>query len=134
MKDTTPMTISYLNSTRLLILHRNTSPLMIMLSSMTMQQLTPNATTHTKCPDGSLSARNMLKCTSKLDKNWLVEINEKNPDGKLVYTSDGKIQKKRVQMEGAKFADGSPQSLYFEDDHPLSLQRHDCHSSGMQIT
>ena len=23
-------------------------------------------------------------------------------------------------MEGAKFADGSPQSLYFEDDHPLS--------------
>ena len=55
-----------------------------------------NATTHTKCPDGSLSARNMPKCTSKPDKNWLVEINEKKPDGKLVYTSDGKIQKKRV--------------------------------------
>ena len=79
-----------------------------------------NATTHTKCPDGSLSARNMPKHTSKPDKNWLVEINEKKPDGKLVYTSDGKIQKKRVRMEGAKFADGSPQSLYFEDDHPLS--------------
>ena len=71
----------------------------------------------TKCPDGSLSARNMPKPTSKPDKNWLVEVNKKTPDGKLVYTSDGKIQKKHVQMEGAKFADGSLQSLYSEDDH-----------------
>ena len=35
-----------------------------------------------------------------------------------MYTSDGKIQKKHVQIEGAKFADGPLQSLHSEDDHP----------------
>ena len=38
-----------------------------------------NASTHLKRPEGSLSARNMPKYESKLEKNWLIEVNVRDP-------------------------------------------------------
>jgi hypothetical protein len=72
-----------------------------------------NATTHLKRADGALSARKMPKSTSKPETNWMVEVNALDANGKPIYTPDGKILKTKIQMHGAKFVDGTPQSLYF---------------------
>jgi hypothetical protein len=76
-----------------------------------------NATTHLKRPDGALSARKMPKFTSKLESNWLVEVNAVDANRKVIYTPDGKILKTKIQMQDATFADGTKQSLYFPAGH-----------------
>ncbi|KAF7317931.1 hypothetical protein MKEN_00881200 [Mycena kentingensis (nom. inval.)] len=77
-----------------------------------------NVTTHLKCPEGSLSATKMTKGPSA---KFLVEVNDRNPDGSQIYTRDGKFQKKKIPMTGAVF-NGQPQKLYFSDPHPLAGQ------------
>ena len=52
----------------------------------------------------------------KENKNWGVEVNVVGEDGKLVYGADGKVLKKKVRMGDGRFANGSPQSLYFADN------------------
>ena len=61
-----------------------------------------NVTTHTKQANRELSACSMLKSTWE----WGVEVNLQGPDGKLL--------KHKIKMEDTTFADGSPQSLYFQ--------------------
>ena len=73
-----------------------------------------NATTHTKRPEGSLSARHMPKKTSSPEKNWGVEVTDRDANGKPIYRSDDKPLKKKINMQDGRFADGSPQPLYFE--------------------
>lgn len=65
-----------------------------------------NATTHMKCHDNALSALKMVVNPPRADKpNWLCTIKEK--DGKQC----------QVQMDDGNFRDGTPQALYFPDDH-----------------
>ena len=80
-----------------------------------------NATTHTKQPDGSLSARYMPKKTSSAGKNWGVEITACNTNGKPIYRSNGKTLKKKINMQYGLFADRSPQPLYFESGPHVGL-------------
>jgi len=80
-----------------------------------------NATTHLKQADDALSAQKMPRNVPKDNKNWGVEVNVTGENGKPVYGADGKVLKKTVKMGDGRFADGSPQSLYFPDDdekHP----------------
>ena len=55
--------------------------------------------------------------TSKLDGNWLVDINAVDRNGKQIYTPDGKLLKTKVQMEDTTLADGTKQPLYFPPGH-----------------
>jgi hypothetical protein len=59
----------------------------------------------------------MPKSASKPGANWMVEVNALDTNGKPIYTPDGKILKMKIQMHGTKFADGTPQSLYFPAGH-----------------
>jgi hypothetical protein len=59
----------------------------------------------------------MPKLTSKSGTNWMVEVNALDTNGKPIYTPDGKILKTKIQMHGTKFADGTPQSLYYLAGH-----------------
>ncbi|KZP15579.1 hypothetical protein FIBSPDRAFT_750052 [Athelia psychrophila] len=78
-----------------------------------------NATTHQKRADGALSARRMPKNPSKsLDTNWLVRVKVLDAKGHIIVNPDGTPVTKKVQMEDTQFADGSPQTLYFEPGHP----------------
>ncbi|THH27698.1 hypothetical protein EUX98_g6488 [Antrodiella citrinella] len=88
-----------------------------------------NAPTHMKRPDDSLLARNMPKGPSDTSKktktgyrqNFGVDRTLRRTDGTVVYAEkDGKILKERVNMVGAQFTDGSPQSLYFPSDYPVT--------------
>ncbi|KAF7319999.1 hypothetical protein MKEN_00783800 [Mycena kentingensis (nom. inval.)] len=93
-----------------------------------------NATTHKKRPDGALGARAMPKFPSgsrgKGDANFLVEVNRRDPDGKLMYdTTTRSLLKEKIPMTGACFADGTPQDLYFPADHPA----HPGKFKGMKI-
>ena len=47
----------------------------------------------------------------------VITPNALDTSGKPIDTPDGKILKTKIQMHGAKFADGTPQSLYFPDGH-----------------
>ncbi|KAL0947234.1 hypothetical protein HGRIS_013351 [Hohenbuehelia grisea] len=78
-----------------------------------------NATIHLKRPDGSLSATKVQKNTLKPEKNWLVEVTQRDENGNPVYTPAGTKAKTKIQMHGAHF-NGHPQSLYFPNDHPTS--------------
>src|SRR6266536_2892688 len=80
-----------------------------------------NATTHLKRAHDALSARHMPKFSPKhgnewdgtdwgegrAPKNWGVEVNEVDQEGKPVYGSDGKILKKKVPMGDGTFKDGT---------------------------
>ena len=77
-----------------------------------------NAMTHSKRADGALSAHKMSKGTSNPDKNWGVQVNQKNPDGSPKHGPDGKILKEWRCMEDARFANGTAQALYYPDNHP----------------
>ncbi|KAF7329468.1 hypothetical protein MKEN_00209100 [Mycena kentingensis (nom. inval.)] len=77
-----------------------------------------NATTHLKRPEGSLSATKMTKGPSA---KFFVEVNDRNPDGSQIYTTDGKFKKKKIQMTGANF-NGAPQDLYYPSGHALAGQ------------
>ena len=68
-----------------------------------------NATTHTKCPEGALSACYMPKNTSKVEKNWVVEVNQHDKNVKQVYGSDGKILKTKIPMTDGLLPNGAPQ-------------------------
>ncbi|KAF7300228.1 hypothetical protein MKEN_01346700 [Mycena kentingensis (nom. inval.)] len=82
-----------------------------------------NATTHKKRADGSLSARYMPKFPSKSTSNWLITVNQRDANGKLVYGPTGSLAKEKIRMTGATFADGRPQALYFPNDHPEPERR-----------
>ncbi|KDQ12520.1 hypothetical protein BOTBODRAFT_189230 [Botryobasidium botryosum FD-172 SS1] len=58
--------------------------------------------------------------TGKRPKNWGIEVNVTDKDGKLVYTADGTLLKKKIKMGDGEFLDGSPQSFYFPDRHKLA--------------
>jgi hypothetical protein len=75
-----------------------------------------NATTHLKRADDALSALKMPKNIPKDNKNWGVEVNVFGENQKPVYGADGKVLKKTVKMGNGRFANGSPQSLYFADN------------------
>ncbi|KZT66821.1 hypothetical protein DAEQUDRAFT_674282 [Daedalea quercina L-15889] len=75
-----------------------------------------NATTHLKRRDDALSAHRMSANPTAPGKPMFgVDIDDLGPDGRPIYRPDGKKRKKRVRMGDAKFADGRPQSLYFEE-------------------
>ncbi|KAF8981565.1 hypothetical protein BDQ17DRAFT_1438364 [Cyathus striatus] len=76
-----------------------------------------NATTHQKCPDGSLAALKMPKNPSD---NFFVEVSVHDLEtGKLVYAPDGKPLKNRVHMSNGYFKDGKEQEFYFPEGHDL---------------
>jgi hypothetical protein len=90
-----------------------------------------NATTHLKRADDALSARHMPKFSPKngdkwdgtdwgegrQPKNWGVEVNVVDENGKAVHGPNGVVLRKKVPMGDARFADGSPQSLYYPEGH-----------------
>ncbi|KAJ7504647.1 hypothetical protein B0H11DRAFT_2187092 [Mycena galericulata] len=83
-----------------------------------------NATTHKKRSEGSLSARNMPKGPSGTRKgfeasNFLVEVNKRDTEGNQVYDTKGNLVKEKIKMTGAHFDNGTPQDLYFPEDHPV---------------
>ncbi|KAF8057784.1 hypothetical protein FPV67DRAFT_1429646 [Lyophyllum atratum] len=77
-----------------------------------------NAPSHLKRADGAPSARYMPKFTPPEGKNWEVEVTKRTPDGKPVYTADGKYAKIKIPMSDATLASGQPQPLYFGPSHP----------------
>ena len=83
-----------------------------------------NAMTHQKCEDRALSACSMPKGTSgsvkgKENSNFLCEVTKHDHNGNPVHNPEtGQVEKEKFLMTGAKFADGTPQSLYFPFDHP----------------
>ena len=52
-----------------------------------------NATTHTKRADDAISTRKMPKNTPAVGKNWGVNVTERDPNGKIVYDTNGKPKK-----------------------------------------
>lgn len=71
-----------------------------------------NATTHTKRPEGSLSA---LKMTKGPSKNFKVEVTARDPiSGRPIFLPNGKHKKEKICMSGAQFNNGNPQALYEE--------------------
>jgi hypothetical protein len=93
-----------------------------------------NATTHLKRADDALSARHMPKFSPKgakewdgtdwgegrNPKNWGVEVSVIDANGRPVHGPSGVVLKRKVPMCGARFADGTPQSLYYPEGHELS--------------
>ncbi|KAG9224502.1 hypothetical protein CCMSSC00406_0002347 [Pleurotus cornucopiae] len=57
-----------------------------------------NATTHLKRADDALSARKMPKGTSKLGKNWGVDVTAISPDGSALYDPSGKLIRTKANM------------------------------------
>jgi hypothetical protein len=77
-----------------------------------------NASMHLKRPEDSLSARRMPKNMLKEGKNWGIEVTKRDPiTQKPVCNSDGSYQKVKIRMGNARFADGTPQPLYFPEGH-----------------
>jgi len=72
-----------------------------------------NATTHLKCADDALSARKMPKFPSEM---WGIEVNKLHPNGKQVFTDDGKYAKMKIRVGDGTF-NGAPQSFYFPEGH-----------------
>ena len=72
-----------------------------------------NAKTHSKRTEGSQSALRMTKGPSA---NFLVEVNDVGVDGKVKYTPDRKILKKKVKMSNGQLKDGTEQEFYWPDD------------------
>ncbi|KAG2342774.1 hypothetical protein BDR05DRAFT_885766 [Suillus weaverae] len=79
-----------------------------------------NVTTHLKRPDSSLSACKMPKGTPRVGTNWGVEVTARNPEGKIIYSVDGRPMKIKIRMADGTFEDGSPQSFYFPEGHPCA--------------
>ena len=79
-----------------------------------------NAKTHVKRPEGSLSALRMPKGPSS---SFMVEVNDVGEDGKLKYTEDGKIQKKKIPMANGMF-NGQEQPFYWPSNADNGLAGH----------
>ncbi|KAJ7628313.1 hypothetical protein FB45DRAFT_692664, partial [Roridomyces roridus] len=96
-----------------------------------------NATTHRKRSEGALSARTMPKSISgtrksknaDADSNFLVSVPKRNADGTVMHDEHGSRLKEKIQMTGARFADGSPQDLYCPSDHA----KHAGKFKGMEV-
>ena len=71
------------------------------------------ATTHQKREEDALSATKMLKSS----KEWGIMTDELDEDCNKVHGSDGKVLKMTVCMGDAKFANGTPQALYYPKGH-----------------
>ena len=84
-----------------------------------------NARTHLKRAEGSQSALHMTKGPSA---NFMVEVNDVGEDGRLKYTQDGKIIKKKIPMSNGRFADGTEQQFYWPTD---AGHEHAGHFKGM---
>jgi hypothetical protein len=56
-----------------------------------------NATTHTKCAEGALSACYMPKNPSKVEKNWEVEVNQHDAMASQCMDQMGKSSKQKSQ-------------------------------------
>jgi DNA-directed RNA polymerase subunit N (RpoN/RPB10) len=82
-----------------------------------------NASTHLMRSGTALSARRMPKGTKAVGEFWGADLPVLDSDGKQVYQRDntGKLTRKplknKVPMDDAQFKDGSPQKLYYPDDH-----------------
>ncbi|KAI1781774.1 hypothetical protein LXA43DRAFT_1105349 [Ganoderma leucocontextum] len=75
-----------------------------------------NVPTHLKRAADALSARHMSKFpTVPANPMFGVETTVLGDDSKPIYGPNGKPLKTKVRMQNATFADGTPQSLYFED-------------------
>ncbi|KAJ3814714.1 hypothetical protein F5876DRAFT_86258 [Lentinula aff. lateritia] len=72
-----------------------------------------NVTTHLKCAPDTPSATKMTKFPSLFG----VEVTAKGSDGKTLYSSSGKPQKKKIPMSGGQLPDRTPQSFYFPPGH-----------------
>jgi hypothetical protein len=72
-----------------------------------------NTTTHQKQEEEALSATKMPKSS----KEWGIVIDELNKDCNKVHGSDGKVLKMTVCMGNTKFANGTPQALYYPRGH-----------------
>ncbi|EDR04580.1 uncharacterized protein LACBIDRAFT_330517 [Laccaria bicolor S238N-H82] len=77
-----------------------------------------NTPTHLKRPDGLLSARRMPKNIPKEGHNWVVEVTKRDNTGNPVHLPDRTTAKEKIKMGNARFADGTPQALYFPEGHP----------------
>lgn len=73
-----------------------------------------NATTHRKRPEDALSALRMTKGPSA---NFGVEVVQRGANGSPILGADGKPVKTKIRMADARFADGTPQPLYFPPGH-----------------
>jgi hypothetical protein len=77
-----------------------------------------NASTHLKRAPDALSTHRMPKNIPKPGTNWGVETTKRNLEtGKTEYQLDGKPMKIKIRMADARFADGTPQPLYFPEGH-----------------
>ena len=60
----------------------------------------------------------MPKFTPKEGTNWGPETTKIGEDGRPVYGPNGKMVKTKICMADARFADRTPQPLYFPPGHP----------------
>lgn len=74
-----------------------------------------NATTHTKRSETALSARRMPKNPSP---TFTIKTVVRDQKGRPLLDQTGRVQTVARKMEDARFADGTPQPLYFPADHP----------------
>jgi hypothetical protein len=74
-----------------------------------------NARTHTKRAESSLSARRMTKNPKA---SFVFSEIVRDSAGRAVQGENGQPKMEDRKMDGAKFADGTPQDLYFAADHP----------------
>jgi hypothetical protein len=76
-----------------------------------------NAMTHLKQADNALSAHKIPKNTLKDGKSWGVNVAMVGGDGKPVYGTNRKVQRQKVCMGDAEFANGTPQGLHYAKNH-----------------
>lgn len=72
------------------------------------------ATTHIKQPEGSLSA---IRMTQGPSANFGVSMNVPGPDGKPLYSLNGKLMKQNIQMKKGNLKDGTDQDFWYKDNH-----------------
>jgi hypothetical protein len=73
-----------------------------------------NASTHTKCADDALSARDMSKkLTQARFQMWGVDVPVVNAAGQQLYDEHCKVRKQQICMRNADLPGGCLQSLYF---------------------
>jgi hypothetical protein len=77
-----------------------------------------NASTHLKRPEDALSARKLSMKPSKRNKNFLVERPLRNERGRSIRDADDNVVKEKVRMRDGTLPNGTPQPLYFPDNHP----------------
>ncbi|VDB95461.1 unnamed protein product [Peniophora sp. CBMAI 1063] len=78
-----------------------------------------NTTIHRKRRDDALSARKMPKYpTAPNNRMFGVDIPLLDAIGQPAYNTRGKIQRTRIRMGDARFANGLPQPLYYPLGHP----------------